>query len=245
MLTLRALKAIKAADVILYDALLDKDFHAIFPPKAEIIYTGKRCGNHSMSQDEISALLVEKCLEGKNTIRLKGGDPFIFGRGGEELLALRAAGINTEIIPGVSSAMAAAASGGFPLTHRAISRECIFIDGHNLLLEPERFKFYAQFPGTLVFYMCAGKCQQIAQALLTNEMPEQMPVVIAENVHMANECFSAGTLKEAAEGYVTRKTDGPGLIIVGEVLRLSEFENIKKELTSIKNYFDQYQTSDV
>src|SRR5205809_3276171 len=131
LVTLRAKELLERADVIVYDALVNPEMLDWVPVDAEIIFAGKRAGEKTFSQDEINALLIEKSRLGKNVVRLKGGDPFVFGRGGEEAEALAAAGIDFEVVPGVSSAVAVPAYAGIPLTHRALSSSFAVVTGHD------------------------------------------------------------------------------------------------------------------
>ncbi|MBL8992962.1 MAG: uroporphyrinogen-III C-methyltransferase, partial [Spirochaetia bacterium] len=136
-LTLRGLRVLEKAEVILRDALLDESFAELFPANAEVIFVGKRNANHAMPQAEIQNLLIQKAREGKRVVRLKGGDPFVYGRGGEEVLALREAGIDFELIPGLSSVNAAAGLSGIPLTQRGLAREVLILEGKSLLENPD------------------------------------------------------------------------------------------------------------
>ncbi len=158
LLTLRAVKAIQSADAVLYDALIDPEILNLAPPTARRIDVGKRCGRHAMKQAAINALIVKLAQAGKHVVRLKGGDPFVFGRGGEELDTLRAAGVPVTVVPGVTSACAAAASLQVPLTHRDVARSLHFVTGHGSdgTVPAHDWKALANAGGTIAAYM-AGR----------------------------------------------------------------------------------------
>jgi uroporphyrin-III C-methyltransferase len=219
-LTLRGLRVLQAAEVILYDALLDAAYLALFPAKAEAIYAGKRCGDHSLTQDEITALLIARARAGKKVMRLKGGDPFLFGRGGEEALALRNAEIPFEVIPGISALNGVAGAAGIPLTHRGLSREVRILEGHGLLREDRDWNEQARFQGTTVLFMATGELPAIARRLLAHGADPDLLVALVENGCSADQSVRLATLADAAAMRLQCCTDGPGIVYMGPVVAL-------------------------
>lgn len=217
-LTLGALRAIHAADVILYDALVGDSIIAQFPPGAQAIFVGKRCGNHAYTQTMILATMIEHAMAGRNVLRLKGGDPAIFAHLSAELEALQILGIETRILPGVTAMLAAAAEIRRPLTTRGANRHIWITDGHSDDVQKYASSM-ATFPGTLVFYMGAGRVREIAQLLIAHGIEETKPCVLVENAGRDGCAVSNATVADAAAGLVTRSTDGPGILLMGEALR--------------------------
>ena len=177
LLTLKGKAVLAQAQVVVYDALVGSGLLSMIPETAEHIYVGKRAGNHAMTQDEINQLLVQKAKEGKRVVRLKGGDPFLFGRGGEELLALREKGIEYEVVPGVSSALAVPAYNGVPVTDRNCASSVHIITGHKRADEPLELPFeaYVKTQGTLVFLMGLSALPDIVHGLLSAKMDPRTP----------------------------------------------------------------------
>jgi uroporphyrin-III C-methyltransferase len=225
LITLRALEALRAADVVLYDALVSVKLLDRTPLHAERIYVGKRCGKHTMRQDEINRLIVAKALEGKTVVRLKGGDPLVFGRGGEEALACVDAGIDFEIIPGVSAALGAASYAGVPLTHRDVSSSVAFVTAHSARCGASADLGWiglATRVDTLVIFMGATWLGEIAAALVEAGLPASRPVAAVSHVSEENQATVVATL-ETIEAEVKRNgLQAPLLVVVGEVARLSE-----------------------
>lgn len=219
-LTLRGLRALQGAEVILHDALLDEAFFALFPPDTESIFVGKRAGDHALSQGEINGLLVAKVRAGKKVVRLKGGDPFLFGRGGEEALALREAGLPFEVVPGVSALNGAAGAAGIPLTHRGLSREVRILEGHGLLAEDRDWHELARFEGTLVLFMATGQLAKIAQKLLAHGADPGIPVAHVEEGCTSRQLTRVATLADAAATRMPSCTNGPGLVVLGPTVAL-------------------------
>jgi uroporphyrinogen III methyltransferase/synthase len=181
LVTLRAKQLIEQAEVVVYDYLSNPEMLRWAPEQAEIIYAGKKAGAHTLKQDEINALLVEKAGVGKVVVRLKGGDPFLFGRGGEEAQALAAAGIAFEVVPGVTSAIAAPAYAGIPVTHRDLTSHVIFFTGHE---DPEKaessidFAALAKLGGTQVMLMGVERIGAIAQEMMAHGVRPDLPVAL-------------------------------------------------------------------
>jgi len=228
LLTLRAMEAIRDADVVLYDRLVGPDVLALIKPGARRIDVGKRCGRHAMAQSAINALIVRHAQAGRHVVRLKGGDPFVFGRGGEELESLRAAGVPTEVVPGITAALAAAARLGIPLTHRGVSRSLHLITAHGSddRLPEHDWTALAQFVqsgagGTLAIYMGVRTLPLLAARLLAAGMSPDMPAIAVENATLANERRMPGTLAGIADAVATAGLDGPTLVLIGAVVAMA------------------------
>ncbi len=222
LITLRGLKALREAEVILYDALLDEAYKSLFPSSAEAIPAGKRCGAHTLAQDETTALLIAKAKEGKRVVRLKGGDPFLFGRGGEEAQALQAEGIPVDVIPGVSALQGAASAAGLPLTHRGLSREIRVLEGHGLLEESRNWFELAEAASrsTLAVFMGTRRIAELADRLLVFGADPHLPVALVEAAHCTGQTVTRATLQAAANGHLKPATDGPGLLYLGPTAAL-------------------------
>lgn len=178
LMTLEGLARLQEAQVVLYDALLDPAILGAIPAGAEAIPVGKRCGRHSLKQAEINALLVEKAREGKRVVRLKGGDSFVLGRGGEELQALQEAGIPCDVVPGVTSAVAVPEHLGIPVTHRGFSRSFTVVTGHTQNGDLEDWQALADLQGTLVFLMGLGQLPHICRQLQQHGKAPETPVSV-------------------------------------------------------------------
>ncbi len=232
LITVKGKWCIEQAEVIIYDYLAADELLAYARQDAEIIYAGKQGGDHTLTQDQINALIARKAKEGKTVTRLKGGDPFIFGRGGEEIEVLIDAGIEFEIVPGVTSAIAAPAYAGIPLTHRKYTSSVTFVTGHE---DPDKaesslnWDTLAQNPGTLVFLMGVKNLPRIAGQLAAHGKDEQTPVALVRWGTTPDQEVLSGTLADIAEKAAAANLKPPCIIIVGEVVRLREkmkwFEN--------------------
>ena len=222
LLTLRALRLLGEADAIVHDKLVDAGILERARRDAERIYVGKSNGHHSKSQDEINALLVALARAGKRVVRLKGGDPFVFGRGGEELEYLRARGIPVEVVPGISAALGCAAAAQIPLTHRALAGAVTFVAGHGSSGEAEPdWASLARRRETLVVYMGVSAAGRIARALIDHGLPPTTPAALIENGTRPNQRILVGTLAELGELVAEHGVAGPALIVIGEVVRLA------------------------
>jgi uroporphyrin-III C-methyltransferase / precorrin-2 dehydrogenase / sirohydrochlorin ferrochelatase len=224
LLTLRALRALQNADVILYDRLVSAEVLDLARRDAERINVGKTAGSAQISQDEINALLVQLAQQGKRVCRLKGGDPFIFGRGGEELEALAAAGVRFEVVPGVTAAAGCAAYAGIPLTHRDHAQSLVFVTGHvkaegDDALDWDQLARPAQ---TVVFYMGLSHLEQILRRLREHGAPESRAAAVVEQGTRATQRVVTGTLADLARKANEEQVQSPALLIVGEVTRLHE-----------------------
>ena len=225
LLTMKAVRALKAADVILYDRLVGDAVLDHARREAELIPVGKAKGAHSLKQAEINALLIEHASAGKTVVRLKGGDPFIFGRGGEELDALREAGIAIEIVPGVTAGIAAAASLQIPLTHRDVSHTVTFLSGHEAGGEEQSFEHLALAAlaggkNTLLVYMGVSTAGAIARKLLDAGFAPTLPVLAVENASRDDERRVAATIADLADYPERLGLKSPAVLIFGEVAGL-------------------------
>ncbi len=224
LITLRGLRALQRAEVILYDALAGAKLLEEATPSAERIYVGKRCGRHSMKQEEITRLIVAKAREGKTVVRLKGGDPLIFGRGGEEALACAEAGLDFEIVPGVSAALGAAGMAGIPLTHRGISSSVAFVTAHGARSgkSPDlSWINLAKVVDTLVIFMGSSWLAHITRALIESGLPRTKSVAVVSHATCEAQTTVLGTLENIADSVSQAGLQTPMLIIVGEVTQLS------------------------
>ncbi|HJS83856.1 MAG TPA: uroporphyrinogen-III C-methyltransferase, partial [Acetobacteraceae bacterium] len=223
LLTLKALRALQEADVILYDKLIGPAVLDLARRDARRVDVGKRCGRHAMSQAAINRLMLRFAQEGLHVVRLKGGDPFVFGRGGEELDALRAAGVPVEVVPGVTAACAAAAGLQAPLTHRGVARSLHFVTAHGKDegLPPHDWRALAAMGGTLAVYMGVRTLPALTRALLDAGRDPATPAVAVENASLSNERRVAGTLAGMADAVRAAELEGPTLVLIGEVLDLA------------------------
>ncbi|MDB6092615.1 MAG: uroporphyrin-III C-methyltransferase [Verrucomicrobia bacterium] len=225
LITLRGQLALVKADVIIYDDLANAELLTVCRADAVKIYVGKRAGRHYMPQEEIGAILVREALPGRKVVRLKGGDPLVFGRGGEEAELLTKAGIDFEIVPGVTAASAAGAMAGIPLTQRGVASAVVFVTGHECRdKSPEAevdWAALARTRATLCIYMGARRLSAIAAALIQGGLSGDTPMAVVTNASLANEAVSVGVLDDA-ELLASAAVGQPALIIVGEVVRLRE-----------------------
>ncbi|MEI6084672.1 MAG: uroporphyrinogen-III C-methyltransferase [Verrucomicrobiota bacterium] len=228
LLTVRGKECLERADVVVYDYLSNPTLLRFARPDVELIYAGKQGSNHTMTQDEINACLVKHGRAGKIVTRLKGGDPFVFGRGSEEAEELRQAGIPFEIVPGISSAIAAPAYAGIPVTHRAVATAFMVITGHEDPTKTEKqvdWKNVAEFFGTRIILMGVERIGAIAAELMKHGMPGEMPVAMVRWGTTSRQQTITGTLKTIAS--VVEKTGfkAPAVTIIGEVAKLRETLN--------------------
>lgn len=221
LLTLKALKALERADVLVHDGLVSDEILALAPRAARRISVAKRKSRHSYSQEEINRMLVAFAQEGLEVVRLKGGDPFIFGRGGEELESCREAGVECHVVPGVTAALAAGASAGAPLTHRGSAQAVTFVTGHAAKGgEPDLdWAGLARPNHTVVIYMGLSMATPIAARLMAAGRDPATPALIVENASRADERRVVTTLSGLAEA--AQALAGPALLIVGEAMALA------------------------
>ena len=225
LITLNGIEAIKAADVIVYDYLASASLLNYAGESAELIYAGKKGGDHTLSQTEINQLIVAKALEGKTVTRLKGGDPFVFGRGGEEIEELIEAGISFTIVPGVTSAIAAPAYAGIPLTHRQYASTATFITGHedpNKQTSTINWTALANTQGTLVFLMGVKNLPHITGCLIENGMTPETPAALVRWGTTPSQETVTGTLATIVDNVEAAGLKPPCIIIVGDVVTLRD-----------------------
>lgn len=221
LLTLKALKALQGADVVVHDGLVSDEILDLAPAAAQKISVAKRKSRHSYAQDEINRMLVAFALQGLKVVRLKGGDPFIFGRGGEELEACREAGVECLVVPGVTAALAAGAGAGAPLTHRGLAQAVTFVTGHAAKgEEPDLdWESLAKPNQTVVIYMGVSTAAGIARRLTQAGRNPATPALIVENASRADERRIVTNLSDLADAAADLK--GPALLIVGESMALA------------------------
>jgi uroporphyrin-III C-methyltransferase/precorrin-2 dehydrogenase/sirohydrochlorin ferrochelatase len=223
LLTLRAARLISEADIIFADRLVGEDVLKLAAASAEVVSVGKSKGEHTVPQEQIHELLVAASRAGKKVVRLKGGDPFIFGRGGEEVEALNEAGIQVEVVPGVSSALGCAAAAQIPLTHRTLAQAVTFVTGHSALgVEPDLdWEALARGNQTVVVFMGLGAAETIAQRLIAAGRHPSTPVAVIENGTRTNEVRAHGFLGDLTDLIQGAGITGPALLVIGEVASLA------------------------
>nr|WP_314425210.1 siroheme synthase CysG [uncultured Erwinia sp.] len=220
LLTLKGLQQIQQADVVVYDRLVSDEVLALARRDAERIFVGKRAGHHCVPQHEINQILLQQAQSGKRVVRLKGGDPFIFGRGAEELEALQGADIPFSVVPGITAASGCSAYSGIPLTHRDYAQSVRLVTGHLQQNGELEWQHLAAERQTLVFYMGLAQAAEIRLQLMKHGMSAEMPVALVENGTSTRQRVVTGSLAELAE--LAEEVESPALIIVGEVVALRE-----------------------
>lgn len=228
LLTIKALKALNAADVIVHDGLVSAEILDLAPSHVQRINVAKRKSRHTLPQDDINQLLVALALDGLTVVRLKGGDPFLFGRGGEELAACRAAGVDCHVVPGITAALAASAAAGAPLTHRGSAQAVTFVTGHAAHGDPDLdWASLARPNQTVVVYMGVSTAGLIAERLMAAGRVGSTPALIVENASRADERRILTTVSDlalAAEGL-----KGPALLMVGEAMAMAQTDVAKQD----------------
>jgi uroporphyrin-III C-methyltransferase/precorrin-2 dehydrogenase/sirohydrochlorin ferrochelatase len=217
LITVRGRRLLAAADVVVVDRLGPRELLDLLPAGVEVIEAGKSPDNHTLPQDEINALLVSQAQQGKRVVRLKGGDPFVFGRGGEELAACVEASVACEVVPGITSAIAVPAAAGIPVTHRALARQFTVVTGHEDL-EWDRL---AAVGGTLVILMGATRVERIAKELVTAGMSASTPVAIIENGTLPRQRTTTGNLESIGGLATAVGVRAPAVLVVGDVAALA------------------------
>lgn len=224
LLTLRGAQLLGRAQTVLYDRLVAPELLSLAPAGACRIYVGKRPGHHAMEQDEINALLIREAREGRTVVRLKGGDPFVFGRGGEEALALAEAGVPFEIVPGITAGIAGPACAGIPVTHRGLSSAVVLVTGHEDPGKADSDLDYEALAriGTVVFYMGVSRLADIARKLIDAGRPADTPAAAIQQATTARQRTVVATLATLAERAEAERLAPPAIIVVGQVARLRE-----------------------
>jgi uroporphyrin-III C-methyltransferase/precorrin-2 dehydrogenase/sirohydrochlorin ferrochelatase len=219
LLTRKAARRLAEADLVLYDALVDPDALEL-APAAQRVFVGKRAGRPQVRQEFINWLMIRAARRGRKVVRLKGGDPFVFGRGGEEALALAAAGIAFEVVPGVSSAIAAAALAGIPVTHRGMSTGFVVVSGHAEEAYRPALESLAPHSATVVVMMGLGHADRIARLLVDRGWNALTPVAVAFAASTPDANVWTATLRDLQDGIGIPDRGTPGTVIVGEVVKL-------------------------
>nr|WP_158161946.1 uroporphyrinogen-III C-methyltransferase [Vibrio mimicus] len=221
LLTVKALSYLQQADVVLYDYLVSDDIMALIPTETILVCVGKRAGHHSVPQEKTNQLLVDFARQGYRVVRIKGGDPFMFGRGGEELEVLFEAGVKFQIVPGITAAAGATAYAGIPLTHRDYAQSALFVTGHlKAQAEDLDWSTLARGQQTLVIYMGLSNAAMIAQQLQQHGRHASMPVAIIERGTQTSQKVLIGTLQTLPS--LATQAQSPALIVVGEVVALAD-----------------------
>ncbi|EMY6774859.1 uroporphyrinogen-III C-methyltransferase [Vibrio sp. Vb2535] len=221
LLTVKALNCLQQADVVLYDYLVSEEIMALIPSDTILVCVGKRAGHHSVPQEKTNQLLVDFAKQGYKVVRIKGGDPFVFGRGGEELEVLADAGIRFQVVPGITAAAGATAYAGIPLTHREYAQSAIFVTGH-LRKESDEMDWSTLARGnqTLVIYMGLMKSHYIQNQLIKHGRSASTPIAIIERGTQIQQKVFTGELSQLSD--LSKEAQSPSLIVVGEVVRLSQ-----------------------
>ncbi len=220
LLTVKALSYLQQADVVLYDYLVSDEIMALIPSETILVCVGKRAGHHSVPQEKTNQLLVDFARQGYRVVRIKGGDPFMFGRGGEELEVLFEAGVKFQVVPGITAAAGATAYAGIPLTHRDYAQSALFVTGHlKAQAEDLDWSTLARGKQTLVIYMGLSNAAAIAEQLQLHGRQASTPVAIIERGTQVNQQVLIGTLQTLPS--LASQAQSPSLIVVGEVVALA------------------------
>ena len=222
LLTLKGRRVLGLADSVLFDHLANDALLDLAPAAAERVYVGKKKADHSHKQEEITAMMIERALAGRTVVRLKGGDPFIFGRGGEEAEACRAAGVPVEVVPGISAAIGAAAAAQLPLTHRNSASVVSFVAGQCKGLAEQDWSGLAGHGRTLVIYMGVATAEAIAEKLIADGLSPAIPVAVIENATRSQMRVLRASLAGLADLIAIERVNSPALIVIGEVCAAHE-----------------------
>lgn len=225
LITLKAVESIKSADIVLYDRLVSKKIVAMIPKRAEKMYVGRDVGDDYKHQDTTNDLMVKFAKKNKNVVRLKGGDPFIFGRGGEEAEFLRKHKVKYEIIPGITSGIGSAIYSGIPLTHREYASSVVFVTGHEDAKKTEGvvdWKRLAKAIDTIVIMMGLSRLEIISKKLISGGLSKNTPVAVIQNGTTDEHKMIKGTLSNISKKVAAAKIKPPSIVIVGKVVNLSD-----------------------
>jgi len=236
LITVKGLRCLQTANVVIYDRLVSQSLLDEIPAQAEQVFVGKEPGCHSLKQDEINALLIKYARQGGIIVRLKGGDPFLFGRGGEEALALAEAGISFEVVPGISSAIAVPAYAGIPVTHRNLASSVTIVTGHGHHTDMD-WAVLAKVGGTLVILMGVEALPHITQQLLDGGLSPYTPAAIIQQGTLPQQCVVKGTLANIAEAAQQANIQSPATTVIGTVVALSASINWFEALRSHEKAF--------
>ena len=225
LITLRAVEVLKMADAVVYDYLVNDSLLAYCRPDCERIYAGKKANHHTLPQEEINVLLIELAQKHTHVVRLKGGDPFVFGRGGEEAMALKQANIAFEIIPGVTSGIAVPAYAGIPVTHRECCSMVTFVSGHKAVNKPDdeiNWAALATLESTLVFYMGVSNLGKITAKLIENGKSADTAIALIQWGTTSNQHTVSGNLANIVQKVKEAQLKPPALIVIGDVVNMRE-----------------------
>ncbi len=222
LLTIGAMKAIQTADVIVYDNLVSAEIRELFPVSTQKKYVGKAKGQHSSTQEQINQILIDFANKGHTVCRVKGGDSFVFGRGGEEMLCLAQSGIKVEVIPGITAASGCTSYANIPLTHRGLAQGCTYITAHAEKDLDIQWQALAQLNQTLVIYMGLSKVALISNNLIDAGMSRDMPVALIEKGCCPEQRTFTGQLDQLVNLKETHQVSSPALIVIGKVVSVAE-----------------------
>lgn len=231
LLTVKAVRVIKQAKFIVYDNLVSEEIQALFPADAKRLYVGKAKGMHSATQDEINNILIKYALSGVDVCRIKGGDSFVFGRGGEEMLLLAQKGISVDVVPGITAASGCTTYSQIPLTHRGLAQGCTFITAHADKKLDINWSALAQLNQTLVIYMGLSKTDLITEQLIQGGMDSETPVAFLENGCTPKQRTFTGQLKELTQIKQDHDIQSPALIVIGNVVSVASQMQWLEQLT--------------
>lgn len=246
LLTLKAVRLLKQADVVLYDRLVSAGILDMIPDGVAQIAVGKAPGHHCVPQEQINEVIVSLARTGRHVVRLKGGDPYMFGRGGEEILALRQYGISHEVVPGITAASGSSAYSGIPLTHRGISRRVQFLTGHfkNDEVLDVNWQKVADPQSTLVIYMGLSNIDEIINSLIAAGLPAETPAALVENATTGRQRRVITHIDKLAHSVKQHAVQAPAIIIIGEVVSLAnELDWFQQQLDRQLSEHSDYETS--
>ncbi|WP_375749906.1 uroporphyrinogen-III C-methyltransferase [Vibrio sp. HN007] len=231
LLTVKAARAIEQAELIVFDNLVSQEIRDLFPEHAQTLYVGKSKGHHSSTQDAINDTLINYANAGKDVCRVKGGDSFIFGRGGEEMLLLAKKGIAVDVIPGITAASGCTSYANIPLTHRGLAQGCTFITAHADKKLSVNWKALAELNQTLVIYMGLSKTELITEELIKNGLNPETPVAFLESGCTPQQRIFTGQLSELTKLKQDNQIQSPALIVIGQVVSVANQMQWLEQLT--------------